>query len=135
LSFLLDTNVVSEARRGSREALSWLAPVLSERLFLSVITVGEIERGVLKLAKKDADGGKRLAEWLAVIGSDFESRLLPVTEDIALESGRMSLGRSIGVADTLIAATALVHGMTLVTRNVRDFADTGVKLIDPWAEG
>jgi toxin FitB len=135
LSFLLDTNVVSEARRGSREALNWLVPVPSERLFLSVITVGEIERGVLKLAKKDADGGKRLAEWLAIIRSDFESRLLPVTEEIALEWGRMSLCRSIGVADTLIAATALVHGMTLVTRNVRYFADTGVTLINPWAEG
>lgn len=134
MSFLLDTNVVSEARRGSLEALNWLSPMTSEQLFLSVLTLGEIERGVLKLAKKDANVGKCLAEWLTIIRADFESRLLPVTDDIALAWGRMSLGRSIGVADTLIAATALVHGMTLVTRNVRDFADCGVRLVNPWAE-
>ncbi len=102
--------------------------------FISVLTLGEIERGVLKLGKRDPSGAEQLARWLAVIETDFESRTLPVTQDIAHEWGRLPLSRTIGVVDTLIAATAIVHGLTMVTRNVRDFEDCGVKLVNPWAE-
>ena len=134
MSFLLDTNVISEARRGSVEAMGWIALVEPERLFISVLTLGEIERGVLKLGKRDLTGAKRLAEWAAVIRSDFGSRILPVTDEIALKWGGLPLSRTIGVADALIAATAIVHGLTMVTRNVADFKETGVKLVNPWAE-
>lgn len=133
MNFLLDTNIVSEARRGSVEAINWLAPVAPEALFISVLTLGEIERGVLKLAKRDVKGAERLAEWAAVIKSDFGSRILPVTDAIALTWGRLPLSRTIGVADTLIAATAIVHGLTMVTRNVVDFEECGVKLVNPWS--
>jgi toxin FitB len=134
LSFLLDTNVISEARRGSIEAVAWLAPVAPERLFISVLTLGEIERGVLKLGRRDLTGAKRLAEWAAVIKSDFGSRIIPVTDEVALIWGRLPLSRTIGVADALIAATAIVHGMAMVTRNVRDFEECGVELVNPWAK-
>jgi toxin FitB len=133
LNFLLDTNVISEARRGSREALGWIAALASERLFLSVLTLGEIERGVLKLAKRYATGARRLAEWAAVIKADFDSRILPVTDEVVLKWGGLPLGRTIGVADALIAATAIVHGLTMVTRNARGFEECGVKLVNPWA--
>jgi predicted nucleic acid-binding protein len=134
LNFLLDTNVISEARRGSVEAVAWLAPVTPEWLFISVLTLGEIQRGVLKLGRRDPAGARRLAEWAAVIKSDFGNRILPVTDEIALTWGRLPLSRTIGVADTLIAATAIVHDLTLVTRNVRDFEECGVGLVDPWAQ-
>ena len=133
MNFLLDTNVISEARRGSIEAVAWLAPVSPERLFISVLTVGEIERGVLKLGRRDFTGAKRLAEWAAVIKSDFGSGIVPVTDEVALIWGRLPLSRTIGVTDALIAATAIVHGLTMVTRNVRNFEECGVKLVNPWA--
>jgi toxin FitB len=131
--FLLDTNVISEARRGSMEAGGWLAGIAPERLFLSVLTLGEIERGVLKLEKRDAVGAKRLAAWQETLKTDFENRIFPVTKEVALMWGRLPTGRTIGVANALIAATALVHGLAMVTRNVRDFEDTGVELLNPWA--
>ena len=134
MSYLIDTNILSELRRGSQEAMRWLTPVDPESLYVSVLTLGEIERGVVKLARRDTVGASRLADWLAMTKTDFEGRALPITETIALEWGRSPLRRTIGVVDALIAATAIVHGLEMVTRNVRDFADTGVKLINPWNE-
>jgi toxin FitB len=134
LSYLLDTNALSEFRRGSAEAVQWPRPIDPERLFISVWTLGEIERGVLKLAKRDAIGATRLAAWLAVTKSDFRARTLPVSRDVALSWGRLPLPRTIGVVDALLAATAIAHGLEMVTRNVRDFEDTGVKLVNPWAQ-
>ena len=132
--FLLDTNVISEARRGSMEAGRWLAPIAPDRLFLSVLTLGEIERGMLKLGRRDPVGAKRIADWRDTLRIYYENRILPITNEIALEWGRLPAGRTIGVADALIAATAIVHGLTMVTRNARDFEETGVILINPWAE-
>jgi toxin FitB len=114
--------------------MQWLRPIDPERLFISVWTLGEIERGVLRLAKRDAIGATRLAAWLAVTKSDFRARTLPVSGDVALSWGRLPLLRTIGVVDALLAATAIAHGLEMVTRNVRDFEDTGVKLVNPWAQ-
>jgi toxin FitB len=132
--YLLDTNVISEAFRGSLEAVAWLALPESKPLHLSVISLGEIERGVVMARRRDIARAAKLAIWLKGLQAEYRERILPVDEAISLEWGKLSSKKERGDADGLIAATAVIHGMTLVTRNVRDFADTGVKLINPWAE-
>jgi toxin FitB len=132
--FLLDTNVVSEAFRGSPEALAWFELPGSRPLHLSVISLGEIERGVVLAQRRDVARAAKLAKWLKGLQAEYQDRILPVDQAISLEWGKLSSKKERGDADGLIAATALVHEMTLVTRNVRDFADTGVKLINPWTE-
>lgn len=130
--YLLDTNVISDAFKGVREPHGWLAGIDSAHLFLSVITIGEIERGVVIASGKNPRKSVLLANWLSELRAEHATRLLHVTEEVALRWGRISTGKARGDADGLIAATALVHDLTLVTRNVGDFADTGVRLFNPW---
>ena len=130
--YLADTNVVSEARRGSREAVAWLRSVRPDSVFVSALTLGEIKRGVALKQKSDPRSAARLGEWLERLRHDHADRILPVTDRVALEWGRIAALRQRGDIDGLIAATAIVHNLILVTRNVRDFADTGVALINPW---
>src|SRR5271166_3929537 len=120
----VDTNVVSEARRGSREAVAWLRSVEPGSLHLSALTLGEITRGVALKRKSDPQTAARLEEWLKRLRRDHADRVLPVTDEVAVEWGRI---------DALIAATAIVHDLILVTRNVGDFDDIGVSLINPWS--
>jgi predicted nucleic acid-binding protein len=131
--YLVDTNVVSEARRGSRQAVAWLRSVRPEEVYLSALTLGEIMRGVTLRRKSDPQIAARLAEWLERLRRDHADRILPVTDRIALEWGRIAALRPRGDIDGLIAATAVVHGLILVTRNVKDFEDTAVSLINPWS--
>lgn len=131
--YLVDTNVVSEARRGAREAVEWLRSVDPEGLFLSVVTLGEIMRGVALKQKSDRAAGLRLADWLQTLRRDYARRILPIDDRIAIEWGRLSALRTRGDADGLIAATATVHGLSLVTRNLRDFDDLDVPVLNPWA--
>jgi toxin FitB len=131
--YLIDTNVISEAFRGSPEAAAWLALPDSKPLHLSVITLGEIERGIVLAQRHDLARAAKLAKWLKGLQAAYQDRILPVDEAISLIWGKLSSKKERGDADGLIAATALIHGMTLVTRNVRDFADTGVQLVNPWA--
>lgn len=130
--YLLDTNVVSEARRRSRVAVDWLRTVDQGALYLSVITLGEIMRGVAMKRTSDPEGASQLAAWLASLRNDFADRILPITSAIAIEWGHLAASRSRGDADGLIAATAIVHELTVVTRNVGDFADLPVSLLNPW---
>lgn len=132
--YLIDTNVVSDAYKGVGEPKGWLAGVQSQHLFLSVITIGEIERGVSISFARSPRKSTLLAEWLKELRSEHAGRIIEVTEDIAIQWGRISIGKTRGDADGLIAATALVHDLTLVTRNVADFADTGVRLFNPWQD-
>jgi hypothetical protein len=132
--YLLDTNVVSEARRGTRRAVDWLRSVRPDTLHLSVVTLGEIARGISLKERTDARTAAVLRTWLQTLRHDHAARLLPITDAIALEWGRIGSLRPRGDADGLIAATALVHGLVLVTRNVSDFADLDLPLIDPWAD-
>ncbi|TDR93884.1 type II toxin-antitoxin system VapC family toxin [Enterovirga rhinocerotis] len=133
--YLVDTNVLSEARRRSPEAVSWLRSVDPGGIHLSVITLGEIMRGIALRRGSDPVAAGHLAEWLARLRRDHADRILPITDQVAVEWGRLSAIRPRGDADGLIAATALVHDLILVTRNVADFVDTGVSIVDPWNRG
>ena len=130
--YLVDTNVVSEARRGAPEAVGWLRSVDPLAVHLSVITLGEIMRGVALKQKSDPQTALRLAQWLQTPRRDHADRILPVTDAIAVEWGRIAALRPRGDADGLIAATAIVHDLIVVTRNVGDFDDTRASVLDPW---
>lgn len=130
--YLVDTNVISEARRGSLPAISWLRSVDPLSLHLSTLTLGEIMRGIALKQKADPRTAGHLAEWLRKIRHDHADRILPVTDPISVEWGRIAAIRPRGDIDGLIAATAIVHDLILVTRNVKDFEDTGASFVDPW---
>jgi predicted nucleic acid-binding protein len=130
--YLVDINVVSEARRGTPVAVNWLRSVDPQTVHLSVITVGEIMRGIAMRQKTDPRAAAHLAEWLQKLRHDHADRILAVTDQIAIEWGRIAALRPRGDADGLIAATAIVHDLIIVTRNVADFDDTRVSVINPW---
>lgn len=138
MSFLLDTNVLSEARRrqaADARVKAWLSSVASTDLFTSVLVVGEIRRGVERLRRRDTAQATLLDEWLTTLKQQFADRVLPVTLEIAEEWGRLNVPDPLPTIDGYLAATANIHGLTVVTRNVRDLARTGVALFDPWAAG
>jgi toxin FitB len=130
--YLVDTNVLSEARRGNREARIWLRSVDPATIFLSVVTLGEIMKGIALKLRTDPRAAAMLMAWLERLRQDHSDRILPITDLVALAWGRLAAERPRGMADALIAATAAVHGKIIVTRNVDDFADTRVPVINPW---
>lgn len=130
--YLLDTNIVSDVQRRLSRPTQWLESINPDAVNLSVITIGEIERGIVKQQRQDAERATRLELWLRELRHENADRILPITEEIALAWGRLTAGRTRGSADALIAATALVHDLVLVTRNVADFDDAGVSLLNPW---
>ncbi|MHC2635100.1 putative nucleic acid-binding protein [Bradyrhizobium liaoningense] len=130
--YLVDTNVVSEARRGSPEATGWLRSVDPASVHLSTLTLGEIMRGIALKQKSDPKAAGHLTEWLRKLRHDHADRILAVTDQISVEWGRIAAIRPRGDIDGLIAATAIVHDLILVTRNVGDFDDTGATVINPW---
>ncbi len=139
--YLLDTNVVSELRkaksgRADPNVVTWAQPIAVGSLFLSAITVLELELGVLLIERRDAAQGKVLRGWLeqSVLPA-FESRILPVDVEVARRCARTHVPDPRSERDALIAATALVHGMTVVTRNVPDFSGLDLPLLDPWQTG
>ncbi len=130
--YLLDTNVLSEARRGRVEARAWLSAVDSEQLFLSTITLGEINKGANLKSRTDPVAGLALIQWLARVRLEHGNRILSVDDDVALEWGRIASLGPRNMADGLIAATAKVHRKILVTRNVADFQDLDLLIVNPW---
>ncbi|MGC4117038.1 MAG: type II toxin-antitoxin system VapC family toxin [Myxococcales bacterium] len=134
MSFLLDTNVVSELRKPSPNSgvKAWFASVDPEQLFLSVLAVGEIRIGIERLRRRDPERAKTFDAWLETLESDYADRLLPITADIAQEWGRLNVPNPLSVVDGLMAATAKVQGLTLVTRNTQDVARTGIQLLNPF---
>ena len=130
--YLVDTNVVSAARRNAPEAVAWLRAAPPASIYLSVITLGEIMKGVALKERADRQAASHLAEWLRKLRRDFSDRILPISDRVAIEWGRIAALRPRGDADGLIAGTAKVHDLILVTRNVADFDDAGVSIVDPW---
>ena len=131
--YLVDTNVVSEARRGTPQAVGWLRSIRPDTLYLSALTLGEIMRGVELKRKSDPQAAAHLEGWLRRLRDAHADRILPVGDAVALEWGRIAALRPRGDVDGLIAATAVVHGLIVVTRNVADFQDAGVSVLDPWS--
>ena len=134
--YLLDTNVVSELRR-RRQAdprlLAWAAAMPEASAFLSVVTLFEIERGILLLERRDPQQAGHLRRWLEIrLLPDFEGRILPIDAAVARRCAALHVPDPRADRDALIAATALVHNLTVVTRNSRDFKATGVALLNPW---
>jgi hypothetical protein len=101
-------------------------------MFVSVMTIGELRRGAELKTRKDALGGRALGRWVEQVERSFSARMMGIDRDVADLWGRLAAERPRPVVDTLIAATAIVHGMTLVTRNIADVRDTGVRLVNPW---
>ncbi len=130
--YLVDTNVISEARRGTAAAVAWLKSVNPIDVHLSVITLGEIMRGIALKERSDPTSAAHLSTWLQTLRHHYADRVLPITDQIAVEWGRIAAIRSRGDADGLIAATAIVHDLMLVTRNVADFDDTRASILNPW---
>jgi hypothetical protein len=139
--YVLDTNVVSELRKAKagkadRHVVAWASSVPAGQLYLSAITVLELEMGVLRIERRDRTQGALMRAWLdGQVMPAFAGRVLAVDAVVALRCARLHVPNRLAERDALIAATALVHGMTVVTRNVGDFAAASVALIDPWNQG
>jgi toxin FitB len=130
--YLVDTNVLSEARRGAPAARDWLRSVDPETIYLSVITLGEIMKGIELRQRTDPRAAGSLRQWIEQLRHGYADRILPVGDEVALEWGRLAAERPRAMADALIAATAIVHRKTIVTRNTADFEETRVPVINPW---
>lgn len=136
MSYLVDTNVVSELRKGPRchaGVAAWFASVPDDELFLSVLVIGEIQRGIDQIRRRDARAGNVLGRWLAQITRAYEDRILPLTLPIARLWGSLGAPDPVPTVDGLLAATALHHELVLVTRNAKDVARTGVRQLNPFA--
>ncbi|MFD2758353.1 type II toxin-antitoxin system VapC family toxin [Gulosibacter faecalis] len=137
MSHLLDTNVISELRKSAKRAdvgvRQWVANRAPTDLYLSAITVLEVEVGIVRIARRDPAQGDRLQAWLDEELLDaFAGRILPVDVPVARRAAHLHVPDPRPERDALIAATAAVHGLTVVTRNVKDFESLGVPILNPW---
>jgi len=137
MKYLMDTNVVSELRkkaRGNPRVQRWFSQTSGNALFISVLTVGELRSGVERIRRKDQVAAASLEKWLQSIEKQMTGRILPLTKSIAERWGYLNSRDPLPVIDGLLAATALEHGLTLVTRNVRDVERTEVSLLNPFGD-
>ena len=138
--FLLDTNVISELRklgdgRANARVASWVSGQDAASFYISALTVMELEIGILRVERRDAGQGERLRTWMdRHVLPEFLERTLPVDAAVALKCAQLHVPDPRAERDALIAATAIVHGMTVVTGNVADFRTTGAEFFDPWSE-
>jgi toxin FitB len=135
LTYLIDTNVISELRKGPRcneHVSTWFAQVPDSEIYLSVRVIGEIRRGIERIRTRDPQSAATLETWLTKVVTSHSSRTLSVDRAVAEEWGRMNAARPLSTVDSLLASTAKVHGLTLVTRNIADVATTGVQYLNPF---
>ena len=137
MRFLLDTNILSELRKGERSdpgVREWYARVADEELAVSVLALGEIRLGILRLRRRDPEAAGHLDAWLTRLEAAHRGRLLPVDAEVTRIWAEINAERSLPVIDSLQAATALAHGLTFVTRNVRDLVGVPLPLLDPFSQ-
>lgn len=137
MSYLIDTNIISEVRKGERcdtHVSTWYASIADEDLFLSTLVLGEIRKGVELARPRDAAKAVALERWLREVETAFDGRVLGIDNAVSDQWGRMGAIRPVPVIDGLLAATALVNGLTLVTRNDRDVAGLGAMVLNPFRD-
>ncbi len=136
MTYLLDTNVISEIRKAEpdRNVMAWFAQAQSDQLHLSVLTIGEIRRGIERLRRRDDQQASVFDAWVQTLRRDFADRLLPISVEIADIWGTLGVPDPIPAIDGLVAATALAHNLILVTRNTSDLTRTGARLLNPFEE-
>jgi predicted nucleic acid-binding protein len=135
VSWLLDSNVLAELRKGPRanaSVMAWFAATDEADLFTSVLVLGEARRGVESIRRRDAVAAQALEQWLLRLRETFADRVLPIDEDVAERWGTLNVPDPVPAVDGLLAATALVQDLTVVTRNVRDMERTGARLFNPF---
>lgn len=135
MNYLIDTNIISEVRKGNRcdpNVANWYEKIDDSSLYLSMLIVGEIRKGIERIRPKDNTQAKSLENWLVTVEKAFGERILPVDRAVANEWGRLNANRPVPVIDGLLAATANIHRMTLVTRNIADIADLDVNVLNPF---
>ncbi len=138
MTYLIDTNIISEVRKGDRCAPSvagWYASIPDEALFLSTLVLGEIRKGIEIARPRDPAKAASLERWLHQVAAAFGSRVLAIDNAVSDQWGRLSAIRPIPVIDGLLAATAMVNGLTLVTRNYKDVAGLGASVFNPFHIG
>lgn len=136
MSWLINTNVVSEMRKGSRAdpaIAAWFADMGDDDVYTSVLVIGEIRRGIASIRRRDHEAAQALERWLARVIEDQGGRVLPIDLALAEAWGRLNVPGPLSVVDGLLAVTAKVHGLTLVTRNVGDVERSGVPCLNPFA--
>jgi predicted nucleic acid-binding protein len=136
VNFLVDTNVVSELKRGKNaepKVAAWFAAMPPERVFTSAIVLGEIRRGIELIAKRDKPQAAVLERWYASMRQRLGTRIIPVDEPVMMVWAKITVPDMLPAYDGLIAATALAHGLTVATRNTADYQRAGVEVIDPWS--
>jgi len=135
VNYLIDTNIISEVRKRERcdaNVAAWYDSIDDASLYLSVLVLGEVRRGIERARPKEPARARALENWLAAVREAFDGRILPVDDAVAEEWGRMSAGRPVSTVDALLAATAKVHRMTLATRNTPDVAGLGARVVNPF---
>jgi len=135
VNYLIDTNIISEVRKGPRcdpNVASWYEKIEDASLYLSVLVIGEIRKGIERIRPKDNAQANAIEKWLQAVDKAFGERILPVDRAVANEWGRLNASRRLPVIDGLLAATAKTHRMTLVTRNTADIAGLDVYILNPF---
>ena len=135
MNYLIDTNIISEVRKGRRcdpNVASWYEKIEDASLYLSVLVIGEIRKGIQRIRPKDTIQTNVIENWLVAVDKAFGERILPIDREVANEWGRLNASRPLPVIDGLLAATANIHHMTLVTRNIAEIADLDVQFLNPF---